>query len=75
MYVQYSSAYYPADPLPIIFCYNYYYTDGDSSLVVRLLLACFRQLCGLLWFLHARDQASAHLRKLQPSLSKVSPSN
>ena len=51
-----------------------YFLDGLSSPVVKILLASFRQLCGLLWFLHTRDQASALLRKLQPSLSKVSSS-
>ena len=49
-------------------------TDDLSSPVVRILLSSFRQLCSLLWLLHVRDQASAHLRKLQPSLSKVSSS-
>ncbi len=45
-------------------------TDKDklrSSL--QLLEGLFRHLCGLLWFLHVRDQASMHLRRLHPTVS------
>ena len=46
-----------------------YFTDGGA---VKVLLSAFRELCGLLWFLHVRDQLSKYLRLLQPSPLKVS---
>ena len=48
-----------------------------SSASVGQLLGVFRQLCGLLWLLHCRDQASLYLHKTKPSvlLKTVSPGN
>ena len=46
-----------------------YFADGGT---VKVLLSAFRELCGLLWFLHVRDQLSKYLRVLQPSPLKVS---
>ena len=48
---------------------SHMHTDSGT---VKVLLGVFRELCGLLWFLHVRDQFSAHLRQLQPSPLKVS---
>ena len=50
------------------------FTGGEKELPasVQFLLAAFRQLCGLLWFLHTRDQVSSKERHLHPSALKVS---
>ena len=53
-------------------CYNPLLDDPSKlSPTVQTLLALFRELCGLMWFFHVRDQASLYLRKLQPKIHKV----
>lgn len=46
---------------------------GGAYHSIQFLEALFRHLCGLLWFLHVRDQASLHLRKVHPTISLPTP--
>ena len=41
--------------------------SGDSGCphTAKVLLAIFRQLCVLLWYLHVRENATLHFRRLQ----------
>ena len=39
--------------------------DSGCPHTAKVLLAIFRQLCALLWYLHVRENATLHFRKLQ----------
>ena len=62
--------------MSILFMIGQNLTGGEKELPTSVLslLAAFRQLCGLLWLLHVRDQVSSRERHLHPSPLKVSPS-
>ncbi|XP_036384605.1 ciliogenesis and planar polarity effector 1 [Megalops cyprinoides] len=41
------------------------YSEGRMDTVTVQVIACFRELCGLCWMLHVRDQLSVSCRKYQ----------
>ncbi|XP_066507194.1 ciliogenesis and planar polarity effector 1 isoform X2 [Hoplias malabaricus] len=44
--------------------------QGDMDSVSKQTIVCFRELCGLCWMLHARDQLTLSCRKYQTARSK-----
>ncbi|KAI1905124.1 hypothetical protein AGOR_G00012710 [Albula goreensis] len=47
------------------------YREGHLDTVTSHVVACFRELCGLCWMLHVRDQLSVSCRKYQAARNQV----
>ncbi|KAJ8408630.1 hypothetical protein AAFF_G00252650 [Aldrovandia affinis] len=47
------------------------YGEGHLDTVTVQVIACFRELCGLCWMLHVRDQLSVSCRKYQTARDRV----